>query len=336
MVSRKVTMQDIADRLGVSKVTISKALKGHEDISDTMREKILQTAKDMGYVYNAVGKMLRENLTYSIGVISSDKFFGKGDHFYIDLYKHLSNHLEKLNFTTMFTILNSSDEKNLVIPKMIQEQKIDGVIILGQLTREYLEKILEYDYPVVFLDFYYDKFNVDCVITDNFFATYELTNMLIEKGHRKIGYVGNLSLTSSIQDRFLGYYKSILEYRLEFRDEWVLKDRNDQSEWIDIELPKEIPTAFVCNCDKTAYFLIEKLKNSGYKVPEDVSVVGFDNSMHAKMSNPQITTVKVDLDEMGLRTAKIIADKIKNGEKHHGRTLIKGKLVMRNSIRSLI
>lgn len=335
MVSRKITMQDIADKLGVSKVTVSKALKGHEDISESMKEKIIETAKEMGYVYNSVGKMLRENLTYSIGVISSDKFYGKGDHFYIDLYKHLSNYLEKLNFTTMFTILSPSDEKKLLIPKMIQEQKVDGIIILGQLSKEYIEKVVEYDYPLMFLDFYYDKFNVDCVITDNFFATYQITNMLIENGHRKIGYVGNVNLTSSIQDRFLGYYKSILEYGLEFREDWIIKDRNDQNEWIDMRLPDDMPTAFVCNCDKTAYFFIEKLKEYGYRVPEDVSVVGFDDSMHAKMSNPQITTVKVDLEEMGSRTAKLIVDKVKNADKHYGRTLIKGKLKVRSSVKKI-
>ena len=231
----------------------------------------------------------------------------------------------------MFHILTSDNEMDETIPTMIADRNVDGVIILGQLSKEYVKKIVKQNVPLVFLDFYYDKVDVDSVNTDNFFGTYEITNTLIEKGHTKIAFVGNLNLTSSIQDRFLGYYKSILEYRLPFKDSWIINDRTDDSVWIDIALPEDMPTAFVCNCDKTALILIQKLESCGYKIPEDYSVVGFDDSIHAMQSNPTISTVRVDIEEMARVTIKMISKKINDVKTQYGRVMIKGKLVLRNS-----
>jgi LacI family transcriptional regulator len=89
---------------------------------------------------------------------------------------------------------------------------------------------------------------------------------------------------------------------------------------------------FVCNCDLAAALLIEKLKNSGYRIPEDCSVVGFDDSKHSRTTIPLITTVRVDIEEMARTTAKIIIKKIKNKDKRYGRVLIKGTLVTRDSM----
>jgi len=333
--AKKVTMQNVADKVGVSKVTVSKALRGNKDISENMKERIRQVAAESGYVFNADRKALMNDGTRCIGIISAERYLGQEDYFYIDLYRLLSNYLEKIHYTCMFHILKLDNEKNQVLPMMLEDKKIDGVIVLGQLSKDYVKKIVRLNVPLVFLDFYYDKVDVDSVNTDNFFGTYEITNNLIEKGHKKIAFVGNLNLTSSIQDRFLGYYKSMLEYKLPFKNSWIINDRTDDNVWLDITLPEEMPTAFVCNCDKTALLLIKKLKSSGYKIPEDYSVVGFDDSIHAIKSDPSISTVKVDLDEMARVAVKMISKKINDVEIHYGRVMIKGKLVMRNSIKKI-
>jgi len=333
--TKKVTMQDVANRVGVSKVTVSKALRGNKDISDNMKERIKEAAAETGYIFNAQIKTATNDETHCIGIISAERFFGQEDYFYIDLYRLVSKYLERIHYTCMFHILDFDNEKNQVIPTMIGDKKVDGVILLGQLTKEFVKKIVQLNIPLVFLDFYYDKVNVDSVNTDNFFGTYEITNDLIEKGHKKIAFVGNLNLTSSIQDRFLGYYKSILEYKLSFKNSWIINDRTDDSIWIDIPLPTDMPTAFVCNCDKTALILIEKLKSSGYRVPEDCSVVGFDDSMHAMQSSPNISTVRVDLDEMARVVVKMISKKVNDIGTQYGRVMIKGKLVMRDSARRI-
>jgi LacI family transcriptional regulator len=333
--TKKVTMQDVANRVGVSKVTVSKALRGNKDISESMKERIKQAAAETGYVFNGDEKPKVSEETKCIGIISAERYYGQEDYFYIDLYRLLSNYLERVHYTCMFHILDFDNEKNQVIPTMLEDKKVDGLIILGQISKEFVKKIVKLNVPLVFLDFYYDKVNVDSINTDNFFGTYEITNNLIEKGHKKIAFVGNLNLTSSIQDRFLGYYKSILEYKLSFKNSWIINDRTDDNIWLDISLPDDMPTAFVCNCDKTALLLIEKLKSSGHSVPEDCSVVGFDDSIHAIQSDPKISTVKVDLDEMARVAVKMIAKKINNVETQYGRVMIKGKLVMRDSVKRI-
>lgn len=330
---KKITMQDVADRLGVSKVTVSKAIRGSTEISETMRNNILKTSRDMGYKYNSLGKMLRENLTYSIGIITADRYFGQSDFFYIDLYKLLSNQLELMNYSVMFHILDHKSEKDTLIPTMMTEGKIDGIIVLGQLSKEYLNKLLQLNYPTIFLDFYNNHMHeaVDSIVTDNFFGAYELTNLLIEQGHTHLAYVGNVNLTSSIMDRYLGFLKAVMEYNLDDASRCLVLDRNNDAEWLDIELPIKMPTAFVCNCDKTALLLIEKLKAKGYKIPQDISVVGFDDSIHAVNSDPQITTIRVNIEVMAKAAAKTILKKIKNNEKAYGRVLVEGSIIIRSS-----
>ncbi len=224
------------------------------------------------------------------------------------------------------------------MPKAISENKADGVILLGQPSNEYIEYLSKENVPLVFLDFYTDKINTDVVVTDNFYAVYELTNYLINQGHSEIGFVGNVHTTSSIQDRFLGMYKSLLEHRLHFNDHYLINDRDDTGKFVNLELPNKLPTAFVCNCDRVGYLLIQKLNQKGVRVPEDCSVVGFDNDIYATLSDPSLTTVEVDIEEMAKvatkrMVEKLESDHVSNGS--YGRMLIKGSLVLRNSVRRL-
>lgn len=335
MQEKRVTMQDVADYVGVTKVTVSKAIAGRKDISDAMKNRILEAAKELGYIYNSKGRTLKENLNYTIGIITAERYFGVEDYFYLDLYKLMNDEMDKSHFTAMFYILNSNDEKTLSIPRMVLEQKIDGLIILGQISKDYLKELSKYNYATVFLDFYSNNFNVDSVITDNFFATYELTNKLIERGHKEIGFIGNLNVTSSIQDRYLGYYKAMLENNLEIKKEWIVPDKSDDNQWIDIDFPKKPPTAFVCNCDKAAYITIKKLNELGYSVPSDISVVGFDDSIHARLSSPKITTVRVNIEEMARVAIDLVVKRIKQKDRPSGRILIKGLLVDRESVKRI-
>lgn len=333
---KKVTMQDVADRIGVSKVTVSKAIRGSSEISESMCQKILTTAAELGYTYKTKANAAASNLSRCIGVITGDRYFGKSDFFYIELYKLLASQLEAMDYSVMLHIIDFGNEKSLTVPSMLAEGKIDGIIVLGQLSRLYLLKLIQLGFPTLFLDFYTSltQSSTDSVLTDNFFGAYEMTNLLIEQGHREIAYVGNLSLTSSIQDRYFGYLKAMVEKGLPIPadGEWVIADRNDESEWIEMKLPKSMPTAFLCNCDKTAAKLVMQLKERGVAVPEDVSVAGFDDSVHARNSDPQITTVRVDIETMARTAAKIILKKIHKPDKQYGRVLIKAAIVIRDSV----
>lgn len=331
-----VTMRDIAEKLGVSSVTISKALNDKEGVSEELKEKIKVVAEEMGYRFNTHAKSMKEGLSYNLGIVIPERFTGTTQSFYLQFYQLISKVLDNYHYSGILNILSQDDEDKLVLPRIYNEKKVDGLIFLGQIDKKYVAEIQTIESPVIFLDFYTDQNEIDCVLTDNFYGVYEVTNYLIRNGHRKIAFVGNVHATSSIQDRFLGYYKSLLEHRIDLKDEYVIKDRDELGRYIDINFPVDMPTAFVCNNDEVAYNLINELQKNGIQVPEDCSVVGFDNSIYAKLTNPSLTTVAVDMEEMSKVAVKFIMEKLKNPQKKYGRTFIKGNIIHRSSVKKIV
>lgn len=329
-------MRDIAEKLGVSSVTISKALNDKEGVSDELKEKIKVVAEEMGYRFNTHAKSMKEGLSYNLGIVIPERFTGTTQSFYLQFYQLLSKVLDNYHYSGILNILSQDDEDKLVLPRIYNEKKVDGLIFLGQIDKKYVAEIQNIESPVIFLDFYTDQNEIDCVLTDNFYGVYEVTNYLIRNGHRKIAFVGNVHATSSIQDRFLGYYKSLLEHRIDLKDVYVIKDRDELGRYIDIKFPADMPTAFVCNNDEVAYNLINELQKNGIQVPEDCSVVGFDNSIYAKLTNPSLTTVAVDMEEMSKVAVKFIMEKLKNPQKKYGRTFIKGNIIHRGSVKKIL
>ncbi|ANF96695.1 substrate-binding domain-containing protein [Paenibacillus bovis] len=333
--NKNITMRDIALKMGVSSVTVSKALNDKDGVSDELKEKIKLAAWEMGYRMNTVAKSMREGLTYNLGVIIPERFTGTSQTFYLRLYQEIAVALQQHNYYGILHILSREDEEQLHLPRIYHEQKVDGFILLGQVSKEYIEVIEQIEQPKMFLDFYDEHAEIDSIITDNFYGAYELTNYLIRQGHRDIAYVGNLYSTSSIQDRFLGYYKSLLEHHLPLRQEWILSDRDEQGTFVDLELPSSLPTAFVCNCDQVAHLLLQQLRAEGYQVPQDCSVVGFDNDIYATLSEPHLTTIEVNINKMAYTAVDSILKKIRDPHTSFGRVLVPGNIIYRDSVKDM-
>jgi len=327
-------MKNIANELNVSTVTVSKALSNKDGVSEVLRDKIKKKAEEMGYRYNSLAKGMREGLSYNVGVIISEKYFSDNA-FYHKLYQCLVIEFAKMSYSCILELISLSSERNLDMPNILANNKVDGLIVLGQLNNDYIDSIAKAKVPYLFLDFYNNNYVDDSIVSDSVYGTYILTNYLIEQGHRRIAFVGEILATSSILDRYLGYYKSLLENGIEFRKDWVIKDRDENGTLMDVELPKDMPDAFVCNCDEVAYLLIEQLKREGYKVPDDVSVVGFDDYIFASLSNPQITTFCISMDTMGEMAADALVRKIKDENYKIGRKVISGDIVIRDSVKTI-
>ncbi|MNO15399.1 HTH-type transcriptional repressor CytR [compost metagenome] len=328
-------MKDIADKLGVSSVTVSKALNDKEGVSDTLKLKIKKVAGEMGYRFNSAAKSIKDGLSYNIGVMIPQRFTGLRESFYLQVYQQIAIQLDHYGYFGILNILSSEDEEQLNFPRVYSENKVDGIIILGQVSKKYIETVQNMELPKLFLDFYDEHAAIDSIVTDNFYGAYEITNYLIQCGHRDIAFVGNIYSTSSIQDRFLGYYKSLLEHGMALNERLLLNDRDEHGAYIDIELPEQMPTAFVCNCDQVAYIFGERLNNMGYRVPDDCSIVGFDNDVYATLANPPLTTVEVDIEQMARSAVKAIMDKVSNPHRRIGRMLVQGKIIYRNSVKTL-
>lgn len=330
--TKDVKMQDIADRLGVSVVAVSKALSGKSGVSDRLREDVRRTAKELGYSYS-VRRRQQSSLTGNISVLGSSRFIDE-DSFYLKYYKHISAQLQSRGRRAFFNTITPEWEEKLVFPSAMQG-KADGAIILGQLSKGYIELISSENIPMVFLDFYDDRKDIDCIISDSFYASYDITNFLINIGHSKLAFVGSVKATSSIQDRYLGYMKSLMEHNIHVSSNYVLEDRDVNGMMIPIALPVDMPTAFVCNCDNTAYHLINQLKKEGYRIPQDISVTGFDNSVYSEMSDPKITTIEVNTEQMSALAVDTILKKIENPAYSIGRIPVGGRIIYKNSVRAL-
>ena len=332
-----VKMLDIATKLGVSVVTVSNALAGRDGVSEQMRKRICETAEKMGYkpsnTKSEKRRMAIPKISKNVGILTSERFVGARGTFYWELTASISNQLSQINVCTVYECISADNEKDGVLPNMIIDGKVDGVIVIGQVHRSYIEILSKLTIPLIFVDFYDNRYHVDSVISDSFNGGYMLTDYLVSKGHRRIGFFGTLNATSSINDRYLGYLKCIMENELEFRIEWVIGDRNEKGILNDkIDFPADMPTAFVCNCDETAFRVISALKTKGVRVPDDISVVGYDNYTVSSICIPTITTVEVDLAKMAEVSVGIMAKKLTDPTYTEGRRIISGKLIEKESV----
>lgn len=332
--SKEIKMKDIADRLGISIVAVSKALSGKAGVSEQLRIKVRRTAEEMGYHYDPSVRN-KSGLSRNIAVLVAERYMNE-DSFYIKFFQHISKLLQASEQYAVFHTIAKTEEENASMPEVIFRQSVDGIIVLGQVSDRYISAVMETKIPTVFLDFYNEQVYTDCIIFDSFYASYEMTNYLIKNGHRSIAFVGNIRATSSIQDRYLGYAKSLLEHNIPLSNNYILNDRElETGKWITIELPVVMPTAFVCNCDETAYLLINQLRGMGYKIPEDISVTGFDNSVYSDLSDPSITTIEVNAYYMAKLAVEGLLQKIKKNSFSMGMVHVNGRIVFKNSVRSL-
>ncbi len=327
-----VKMSDIAEVLGISKVTVSNALAGRTGVSQELREKIKKTAIDMGYPF----KQTPGNKSYSIGVLVSGRYVEKGESYYWEIYWELASLLKSKDATVVFEMIKVEDENQQNMPLSLRNGKCDAVIIIGNLLNSYLELIKnEFSIPMILLDYYNDKLMIDAVISNGYYGMYHMTEYLIQKGHFEIAYVGSIHASSSIMDRYHGYCKALQENRIPIRKEWILEDRNIETGDIVIqELPKQMPSAFVCNCDFIANELVKKLFENGYRIPDDISVVGYDNFSKNNYYNIKLTSYDVNIHCMAEKAVERIFRRLEGtaGEEDVLQ-MVSGKIIEKESVK---
>lgn len=328
---KKVTLGDIAKVCNTSNVTVSKALSGKNGMSEELREKIISAAREMGYISSK--QTFGEG---SIGILIPEKFINPNGSFYWALYNKLLQCFKYKNISCIQENITQEEENELVMPKLLSGSRIIGVISLGQLSVEYVRRLAAQSAPLLLLDYYLPELDADCIVTNGFFGGYKLTSYLISEGHKDIGFVGTRLATSSIFDRYMGYMKAMLEHGLPVREEWIIPDREVNNELFPhITFPERLPSALVCNCDETAFKVIRDLKALGISVPENVSVVGYDNYLISEISDPTITTINVDPGEMASLAVSTILDRIQKPKTPTRIQIIDGKPVFKQSVKSL-
>lgn len=332
--SHKVRMADIAERLGVSIVTVSKALSGKDGVGDAMRARILELAKEMGYVPLRTKpekkKQEEEPVTGNIGILMADHFFAVSS-FYSGLSRQVLRYCSEEGYSALLELVSADAERSCTLPAVIQGRKVDGIIFIGEISRDYIRAVTACGLPYMLLDFYDEELNANSVTSDNVVGGYLLANHLIQTGRTRIGFVGSIHATSSIMDRFLGYRKAQLRAGIPTDNTLLLDDRDENGTLIPIKLPQQMPDAFICSYDEVAHNLAEQLKQAGYRVPEDVAVTGYDDLPVAQFSTPQLTTYRVNFEVMGQMVVSQLIRRIQGKPFTRGNIVINGRLIRRES-----
>lgn len=324
-----VTMRDLGKRLGVSAVTVSKALAGKSGVSEEVRQRIIRLADELGYV-NPNAQPAPKDKGLDIGILVPEAFFA-GDNFYAMFYKQLLQSLTEAGHFGILELVTEDMQRTLTLPNLLRSDKVDALILLGQPQEAYAGWLSGQPLPVVALDFHYPELPMDAVVGDSVRGAAEMTRHLIAWGHRDIGFLGNVKATSSIMERYLGFASEMMLHDLPIRPECILPDRTDGNVIMQPALPEKMPTAFVCNCDVVARPFIDQLKKAGYRVPEDVSIVSYDDFNNVPGSLP-LTTFRVDTDAMCRIAVQRVISRCGGSSEPFSRIVVGGEGVYRDSV----
>lgn len=336
--AKSVTMHDIAKEMGVSTVTVSKALNNKEGVGGSLRAAIRKKAKEMGYQFTLANKAMRDDTSKTVGVLVDALYVVRDKNpntspFYLRMYQNVVVALAEYGYSAILEVITDEMIAKKAMPKVLLDNKVDSIIVMGPIREKYIQLIRNVDLPVVHLDFYDEDSDIPSVVTDNMYGTYILTQHLIEMGHRKIAFLGSVDATSSILDRYLGYLRALMANHIALRQDYLIPDRGADGIFVDFELPlADMPTAFVCNCDDAGYVLMERLRKEGYRIPEDISVVGFDNYTFLSFAFPRLTTIEVDVVEMSHKAIDLLVSMMRGADKTGSRIIVSGRFIQGDSV----
>lgn len=329
MSEQKATLDQIAARTGVTKITVSRALKGQSGVGEGLRKKIIQVAAELGYEY---GRLRESPRTLRMAFVTPKRFFLSTDSFYHAIYYHLNALCHGARIDLSVFVIEREDEVAGRLPDRIDSA--DGLFLGGELGRPFLQALRGLAIPSVTIDYDDIEFPSDCVIIDNFRMGALAAEYLVKKGYGTIGFVGTSGHSSNIADRILGYRKVLERQGLPFHETWVVDnyDRASDNYVVQITLPDPLPEAFLCHCDRAAFYFIESLRSRGVAVPAQVAVVSFDNTELAAGTNPPLTSVEISKKDFAEAAFRLVLDRLDNPGRPVQRVYLDTAVVERDSV----
>ncbi len=330
------SIKDIAREANVSPATVSKALNRRKDISEATRERILRIAESHDFVPSAIGRNLKNQRTENIGVIFCRESQPlSANPFYSRVLEGIEAELAINNYNLVLHLL-PNDYKG-TLPKMLREGQVDGVILAGVLRPDFIERLRNLSICAVLIDPKIIINNFSQILIDNEHGAFQAVEHLIRLGHKRIGFIsGGLDRLSFIE-RFKGYKKALRYYKIAFDQDLVQTGGLEQGydhtrKLIQTDNP---PTAIFAANDINAIYGYKAIKDSQLRIPEDISMIGFDDIELAKISSPPLTTIRVYKEEMGSIAVRILLQIINNELDRPVTTLIPTRLVERESVCSV-
>lgn len=299
---KEVTIYDIAKRLDISPATVSRGLNNHISISKKTQKQITDMAKTLGYRSNLFARNLRRQQTHTLGVIVPTL----NSHFVSSVLSGIERVVNKSGYNLIISQSHETSAKEVANAITMFNSRVDGLIVsLAFDTTDFshFDSFFDKGIPVIFFDrISYGKSSTN-VIIDNFKAGYDATSHLIEQGCERIAHItGNLS-RNVYSDRMKGYRQALSDHNIPFQDEYlILSNLDEQSA---IEAAKNLlainpmPDGIFIANDICAAVCMQALKDSGYSIPGDVAIVGFNNDIITRVVEPKLSTINYPGREMG-------------------------------------
>lgn len=307
---KKASMQDIADSLGISKNSVSHAFRDTDGVSESTKYKVYQKADELGYVY----KKQTQNIERGIISILATNFAFSQTSFFGELIDHVENNLKNNNYTPRKVIITKDMINSNTIDSDLETS--EGIIIISHSNNQFLEKIISLNIPTVIVDHHEPNLIADAVLSKNTDGTYFALSLLAQNGHKTVGFIGDIAFSPSYLERYKGFCRGIKDFNLSSNPNIQITSIEETQGALFNSL-KEVeimPDAWFCVNSGLAFMLNSYLQSNGYTIPDDVSVICFDDTEFTRLAQPTITNIATDLKYMAKVSVETLMDRIDNPE----------------------
>ncbi|MCC3376445.1 LacI family DNA-binding transcriptional regulator [Cohnella sp. REN36] len=332
-----VTIKDVAKRAGVSPSTVSRVLSNHPRISRETTRKVKAIMEEMGYHSNMMARSLVSNKTYTLGMIlprPAEELFQ--NHFFAENIRGITTQASRNGYDILMTTGHSEQEELAAVTRLVKGKRVDGIILLQSRRNDPIIAFLKHEeFPFILIGHYAQDEEILCVDNDNVQAAYDATQHLIAQGHERIGFVsGPPNLTVSV-DRLDGYLRAMHDHGLPMQPEWIvegefLQESGYRAMSFFMNLP-ERPTALVVIDDLVTFGVLRGLTELGFRVPDDLSLVSFNNISLTELSTPPLSSVDIGIYQLGYMASQLLIRQIQGDKPQQNRTIVPHRLIVRES-----
>ena len=310
-----VTIKDVAAKCGLSISTVSKAFNNYADISAETRELVQRAAKEIGYYPNAIARTLKTNRSFNLGVLfQEERGTGLTHPFFASVLQAFKAECEKHGYDITF-INHNIGWNGMTYLEHCRYRNVDGIcLVCADFYSPEVVALVASELPMVSID--HSFANRSCVLSENREGLQSLVEYAVSLGHRRIAYVHGQK-ASVTENRVTGYFRGLEACGIECRSDYLYSSVYDSPEagaaaLRDLMALPEPPTCILMPDDHTALGALDAAQKMGLRVPEDISIGGYDESRIAQLTRPRLTTVSQDAVKMGTQAALYLIDRIEN------------------------
>lgn len=303
-----VSLKDIAEKCGVSVATVSKALNNQKDIGEETKEKIKRMAAEMGYFPNSAARALKTKRSYNIGVLFQDAARSGLTHEYFSgVLDGIMVEAESRGYDITF-INTHSEKRQMSYLKHCRYRNFDGVVIVcvDDFNNPTVQQLMNDKIPVVTIDYLHQ--NCTAVSSNNVKGMEELVHYIFERGHRKIAYIHGQEYSFVTRQRLVSFYRVMEELGVEVKEEYIreakyLETKETAEHTKELLQLKDRPTCILYPDDTSLIGGLNVIHGAGLRIPEDISVAGYDGTKISQLLQPKLTTIHQDTAQIGKEAA---------------------------------